>query len=145
MPHRIFVLNGPNANRLGTRETHIYGTTTLADIEAMCRDAAGSDEVQIRQSNAEHQIIDWTHEAIDTADGLIINPAAFTFYSIAIVDAFKMFDGPSIELHISNLHTHGKMYHDSLVSPVVTAVMAGFGARGYPMAVKAIQIMLDDK
>lgn len=111
----------------------------------MCRDAAGSDEVQIRQSNAEHQIIDWTHEAIDTADGLIINPAAFTFYSIAIVDAFKMFDGPSIELHISNLHTHGKMYHDSLVSPVVTAVMAGFGARGYPMAVKAIQIMLDDK
>lgn len=144
MPRRIFVLNGPNANRLGTREPHIYGTTTLADIEAMCQDAAGSDEVLFRQSNAEHQIIDWIHEAIDTADGLIINPAALTFYSIAIVDALKMFDGPSIELHISNLHTREKMYHDSLVSPVVTAVMAGFGARGYPMAVKAVQSMLDD-
>jgi len=144
MPSKIFILNGPNINRLGTREPDIYGTTTLAEIEVICQKAAGSAEIIFRQSNKEHEIIDWVHEAVDTADGLIINPAAFTFYSIAIVDALKLFGGPLIELHISNVHKREKMYHNSLVSPVVTAVMAGFGANGYSLAVQAVRTMLED-
>ena len=144
MPRKIAVFNGPNLNRLGTREPHIYGTTTLAEIERMCRDAAGPDEILFRQSKAEHEIIDLVHEAIDSADGLIINPAAFTFYSVAIIDALKMFPGPLIELHISNVHSRGEMYRHSLVSPIATAVLAGFGARGYAIAVQAVRALLDD-
>lgn len=144
MPSKIFILNGPNINRLGTREPQIYGTKTLADIEIICQQAAGSAELVFRQSNREYEIVDWVHEAVDTADGLIINPAAFTFYSLAVVDALKLFEGPLIELHISNVHRREKMYHNSLVSPVVTAVMAGFGANGYSLAVQAVRTMLEE-
>ena len=99
----IYVLNGPNLNRLGTREPEVYGTTTLAEIERWCHDAAAPARVQFRQSNAEGQMVDWIHEAIDErAAGIIINPAAFTVTSIAIIDALKMFAGTIIELHISN-------------------------------------------
>src|ERR1044071_7965320 len=96
----IYVLNGPNLNRLGKREPEIYGTTTLAEIEAMCRQAAGSRPIEFRQPNAEHQLIDWVHEAIDKGAGIVINPAGLTFTSVSLMDALKMFPGPVFELHI---------------------------------------------
>ncbi len=139
MTNPIFVLNGPNLNRLGTREPEIYGHTTLAEVETMCREAAGSSPLEFRQSNREYEIIDWVHEAIDTrASGIVINPAALSFTSIAILDALKMFPGPIIELHISNIHRREEIYHKSLISRTATAVIAGLGPKGYPVAVKAI-------
>ncbi len=138
MPTEIHVLNGPNLNRLGTREPEIYGYTTLADVEGICRTAAGERDVVFRQSNAEHQIIDWIHEAIDTkAAAIVINPAGLTFTSVPIMDALKMFPGPVIELHISNIHRREATYHHSLMSKVATAVIAGLGAEGYRTAVES--------
>ncbi len=139
----IYVLNGPNLNRLGKREPEIYGTTTLAQIEAMCREAAAGRALEFRQSNAEHQIIDWIHEAIDRGAGIVINPAGLSFTSIPVLDALKMFPGPIIELHISNVHRREAIYHDSLVSKVATAVIAGLGPDGYPTAVAAMVRLLE--
>lgn len=142
----IYVLNGPNLNRLGKREPQIYGKTTLAEVEAMCRKAAGKYALEFRQSNAEHQLVDWIHEAIDQkAAGIIINPAGFTFTSIAIMDALKMFAGPIFELHISNVHRREAVYHHSLMSAVSTAVMMGLGPDGYPTAVEAMVRRLGGK
>ena len=135
----IWILNGPNLNRLGKREPEIYGHTTLAEVESWCREAAGDRGLRFHQSNAESQIIDWVHEAIDTGgSGLVINPAGLTFTSVPVMDALKMFPGPVIELHISNIHRREAVYHRSLMSPVVTAVVAGLGARGYVHAVRAL-------
>jgi 3-dehydroquinate dehydratase-2 len=140
MAKPIYVLNGPNLNRLGTREPHIYGTTTLKDVEAMCRTEAGAQPIEFRQTNSETQLIDWVHEAIDkSAGGIIINPAAYTFTSLALFDALKMFPGPIIELHISNIHKRESMYHNSYVSKVATAIIAGLGAKGYVAAVRAMR------
>lgn len=141
----ILVLNGPNLNRLGTREPAIYGSTTLAEIEAMCREAAGDRPLAFRQTNAEHQLVDWIHEAIDAGTGgIVINPAGLSFRSIPLLDALKMFPGPILELHISNIHRRDAIYQRSLVSTVATAVLAGLGPRGYPIAVRALAAMLDD-
>jgi 3-dehydroquinate dehydratase-2 len=139
MSKPIYVLNGPNLNRLGKREPEIYGTTTLAEVEAMCRQAAGDYPVAFHQTNSEEKLIDLVHEAIDEGSGIIINPAAFTFTSLALLDALKMFPGPIIELHISNIHRREPIYHRSYVSMIATSVMAGFGADGYPMAVAAMR------
>ena len=138
----IYVLNGPNLNRLGKREPEIYGTTTLAEVEAMCRTAAGTNPLEFRQTNSEQQLIEWVHEAIDEGAGIIINPAGFSFASIPIVDALKMFPGPIIELHISNIHRREPIYHKSLVSSAATAVIAGLGAGGYAVAVTAMKTLL---
>lgn len=143
MTRPIYVLNGPNLNRLGKREPHIYGHTTLAEVEAMCRAAAGDHPLEFRQTASEAELIAWIHEATDEGAGMIINPAAFTFYSMAVMDALKMFGKPLIEFHISNVHKREKMYHNSLVSPVATAVMAGFGAKGYPHAVRMLLEMIE--
>ena len=143
MTKRIYVLNGPNLNRLGKREPEIYGKTTLAEIEAMCRAAAPTCTVEFRQSNAESQIVDWIHEAIDEGDGIVINPAGLTFTSVPVMDALKMFDGPIVELHITNIHRRESVYHESLVSKVATAVIAGLGADGYRAAVEAMVRRLD--
>jgi 3-dehydroquinate dehydratase II len=139
MTKPIYILNGPNLNRLGTREPDIYGRTTLAEVEAMCREAASGHPIVFRQSNREYELIDWVHEAIDEGSGIIINPAAFTFTSIALMDALKMFPGPILELHISNIHRREPVYHKSFVSPIATAVIAGLGTRGYPAAVRAMR------
>src|SRR3954454_4957278 len=104
MTKPIYILNGPNLNRLGKREPEIYGTTTLAEVEAACRRQAEGRPVEFRQTNNESQMIDWIHEPIDDGAGIIINPAAFTFTSIAVLDALKMFPRPIIELHLSNIH-----------------------------------------
>jgi 3-dehydroquinate dehydratase-2 len=138
----IYVLNGPNLNRLGKREPEIYGATTLAEVEASCRTEAEGQAIEFRQTNSEAQMIDWIHEAIDEGSGIIINPAAFTFTSIAILDALKMFPGPIIELHISNIHRREPYYHHSYVSKVATAVIAGLGTNGYRMAVRALRNMI---
>jgi 3-dehydroquinate dehydratase-2 len=134
----IYVLNGPNLNRLGKREPEIYGTTTLAQIEAMCLAAAGERPIAFHQTNSEERLIELVHEAIDEGAAILINPAAFTFTSLALLDALKMFSGPIIELHISNIHRREPIYHRSYVSMVATAVMAGFGAEGYRIAVRAL-------
>lgn len=138
----IYVLNGPNLNRLGKREPHIYGTTTLAEVEAMCRQAAGERDVVFRQTNSEETLIGLVHEAIDEGAGIVINPAAFTFTSLALLDALKMFEGPVIELHISNIHKREPIYHRSYVSMRADAVIAGLGAYGYEVAVKALQRLI---
>ncbi|MBX3456409.1 type II 3-dehydroquinate dehydratase [Ferrovibrio sp.] len=139
----IFILNGPNLNRLGKREPEIYGYTTLAEVEAMCREAAGKRPVRFHQSNIEGEIINWIHEAIDDgAAGIIINPAAFTFTSIAILDALKMFPSPIIELHISNIHRREAYYHHSFVSKIATAVIAGLGPEGYATAIQAMEKLI---
>ncbi|MFZ2101994.1 MAG: type II 3-dehydroquinate dehydratase [Oricola sp.] len=138
----IYVLNGPNLNRLGTREPEIYGSVTLAEIEKWCRETSGRDIV-FRQSNFEGEIVTWIHEAIDAdAPGLVINPAGLTFSSIPIVDALKMFPEPIIELHISNIHRREAMYHNSLVSKVATAVIAGLGPKGYITALRALEDLI---
>lgn len=137
MTKPIYVLNGPNLNRLGTREPQIYGSTTLAEVETMCREVAGDREIVFRQSNREYELIDWIHEAIDQGAAIIINPAAYSFTSIAILDALKMFPGPIVELHISNIHRREAHYHKSYVSLAATAVIAGLGPQGYAVAVKA--------
>lgn len=143
MTKPIFVLNGPNLNRLGLREPQIYGTTTLAQVEAICREAAGDRGIEFRQTNSEERLIDWVHEAIDKAAGIIINPAAFTFTSLALFDALKMFPGPIFEFHITNVHRREAVYHHSHVSRVATAVMAGLGAEGYGVAVSAMKSRSD--
>ncbi|AEQ50242.1 type II 3-dehydroquinate dehydratase [Pelagibacterium halotolerans] len=138
MTKPIFVLNGPNLNRLGLREPELYGATTLAQVEQLCRASAGGRPVEFRQTNSEERLIDWVHEAIDHAAGIIINPAAFTFTSMALLDALKMFPGPIFEFHITNVHRREAIYHHSYVSKVATAVMAGMGAEGYGMAMQAM-------
>ena len=136
MPKPVYILNGPNLNRLGTREPDIYGRTTLAEVEALCR--AARPDIVFRQSNREYELIEWIHEATDEGAGIIINPAAFTFTSMAIMDALKMFPGPIIELHISNIHRREPIYHRSYVSPFATAVVAGLGTQGYVFALQAM-------
>jgi 3-dehydroquinate dehydratase-2 len=139
----IHVLNGPNLNRLGTREPEIYGRATLADVEAMCRAAAGGRPLVFRQSNYEGAIVEWIHEAVDAGAGIVINPAGLTFTSVPVVDALKMSARPVIELHISNIHRREEIYHRSLVSKVATAVIAGLGPDGYGVAVSAMAGMLE--
>ncbi|MCR6672918.1 type II 3-dehydroquinate dehydratase [Devosia ginsengisoli] len=141
----IYVLNGPNLNRLGKREPSIYGTTTLAEVEQICRATAGDRPITFHQTNSEEKLIDLVHEAIDEGAGIIINPAAFTFTSLALLDALKMFEGPVIEFHISNIHKREPIYHRSYVSMRADAVMAGLGARGYATAVTAMLAMLAER
>ncbi|MCW6508332.1 type II 3-dehydroquinate dehydratase [Lichenifustis flavocetrariae] len=141
---RIVILNGPNLNLLGRRQPDIYGYETLADVEERCRRLAGElgVEIEFHQSNAEHAIIDAIHDARETADGLIINPAAFTHTSVAIMDALKTFEGPIVEVHISNVHQREAFRHHSYVSLVATAVLAGFGTNGYLLALRHVAHVL---
>jgi 3-dehydroquinate dehydratase-2 len=147
MTATVYVLNGPNLNLLGEREPHIYGTTTLAEIAELCkrRAAAHGLAVEFRQTNFEGELIESIHEARKAAAGIIINPAGWTFTSIAVLDALKMFDGPKIEFHISNVHQREEIYHRSLVSRTATAVMAGLGAEGYGIAVDAMALLIAAK
>ena len=140
MSNTIFVLNGPNLNLLGEREPSVYGTTTLADIRDRCHAKAGAlgFVVDFRQTNFEGELVESVHQARKEACGIIINPAGYTFTSIALLDALKTFDGPKIELHISNVHARESIYHNSLISRTATGIMIGFGARGYELAIEAM-------
>jgi 3-dehydroquinate dehydratase II len=136
----IYVLNGPNLNLLGEREPEIYGYTTLEQIKQNClaRAAGLGLEVDFRQTNFEGELIESVHQARRAAAGIVINPAGYTFTSIALLDSLKMFDGPKIELHISNVHTRESIYHNSLVSRTATGIVVGFGAFGYELALEAM-------
>ncbi|NTJ44724.1 3-dehydroquinate dehydratase [Agrobacterium larrymoorei] len=144
MSQTIFVLNGPNLNLLGEREPSIYGTATLADIKGACEAKAASlgFAVDFRQTNFEGELVESVHQARKLACGIIINPAAYTFTSIALLDALKTFEGPKIELHISNVHARESIYHNSLISRTATGIMIGFGARGYELAIEAMAGMV---
>ena len=147
MTKPILILNGPNLNRLGKREPHIYGHTTLAEVESTCqaRAAARGHTVVCHQSNSEAEIIDWIHDGIDTAAGIIINPAAFTHTSVAILDALNQVHVPIIELHISNPHKREPFRHHSFVTMAATALICGLGVNGYPIAVEAMIDMLAER
>ncbi|MGR3249553.1 MAG: type II 3-dehydroquinate dehydratase [Paracoccus sp. (in: a-proteobacteria)] len=132
----IHVLNGPNLNLLGKRQPEIYGRETLADLEAMCRDAATPHQIRFLQSNWEGQIVDWIHEARDEAAGIVINPAALTHTSVAVLDALNAFDGPVIEVHISQVHKREPFRHHSYVSKRADGVIAGLGLGGYIAALR---------
>ncbi len=140
----VLIINGPNLNLLGTREPHIYGSTTLAEVEAMCRARAEKLglAIEFRQSNCEAEIIDWIHKAISDAAGIIINPAAFSHTSLAILDALNMIEQPIIELHISNPHKRESFRHHSYVTFAATGLICGLGVNGYVLAVDAMADLL---
>ncbi len=145
MSKTIFILNGPNLNLLGEREPTVYGTTTLADIRDRAIQVAETlgFTVDFRQTNFEGELVESVHQARKQACGIIVNPAGYTFTSVALLDALKMFDGPKIELHISNVHARESIYHNSLISRVATGILIGFGANGYELAVQAMAKMVD--
>lgn len=140
MTRIIDILNGPNLNLLGQRQPEVYGRETLADVEAACAALAAELGVQVRfrQSNHEGQIVDWVHEARETAAAIVINPAAYTHTSVAILDALKAFDGPVIEVHISNVHQREPFRHHSYVSLRADGVIAGCGTEGYLLALRRV-------
>lgn len=138
----VLVLNGPNLNLLGTRKPEVYGTTSLADVEEMCRQEAGKLglDVDFRQSNHEGQLIDWIHEcgrAVKDGSciGAVYNPGAHTHTSVALHDAIEGAEVPVIEVHISNVHRREEFRHHSFVSPIARGIVIGFGVLGYRLAI----------
>src|SRR5579863_8416971 len=146
MSTTLFVLNGPNLNLLGKRQPEIYGHETRADVEALCRakTAEACLTLKFRQTIREYELIDWIHEAREHAAAIVINPAAFTHTSVAILDALNAFDGPVIEVHISNVHKRERFRHHSYVSLRADGVIAGFGTQGYQLALRRIARLIDE-
>ncbi|WP_375451045.1 type II 3-dehydroquinate dehydratase [uncultured Devosia sp.] len=140
MAKRVLVLNGPNLNMLGTREPDIYGAQTLGDIAALCQSGGESLglTVDFRQSNHEGELVTWIQEARGGADGIVINPAAYSHTSVAIHDALKAAGLPVVEVHLSNIHQREPFRHHSYVSAVAYGVICGFGAVGYSLALQAL-------
>lgn len=144
MPKLIQILNGPNLNLLGLRQPEIYGKETLADVAQACSELAEDLGLAVRflQSNHEGQLIDWIHEARTSAAGIIINPAAYTHTSVAILDALNAYDGPVLEVHISNVHKRESFRHHSYVSGRADGVIAGFGTEGYLLALRRMATLV---
>ncbi|MCL5775407.1 type II 3-dehydroquinate dehydratase [Limibaculum sp. FT325] len=144
MDRTIFLLNGPNLNLLGQREPEIYGRDTLADLEARARARAVAQGLHLdfRQTNSEGELVGWIHEARARAAALILNAAAYTHTSVAVLDALKMLEIPVIELHLSNPHRREAFRHHSYVSLAATAVIAGLGPLGYELSVDAAARMI---
>jgi 3-dehydroquinate dehydratase-2 len=141
----VLVLNGPNLNLLGTRKPEVYGTTTLADVESLCREEAGKLglDVVFRQSNYEGQLIDWIHQTgaevkAGSSIGAVFNPGAFTHTSVALHDAIEGASLPLIECHISNVHKREEFRHHSFISPVARGIVVGFGVYGYVLAINGL-------
>ncbi len=146
MSRIVVILNGPNLNLLGKRQPEIYGHETLADVEAECR-RVGAElglAIEFRQSNREYELIDWIHDARGRAAGIVINPAAFTHTSVAILDALHAFEGPIIEVHISNVHKREEFRHRSFVSSVASGVIVGCGTQGYTLALRRIVTLVGE-
>jgi 3-dehydroquinate dehydratase-2 len=148
----VLVLNGPNLNLLGTREPAVYGSQTLADVQALCERAAAANGLALdfRQSNHEGELVDWIHEAgklqaKGKLAGVILNAGAYTHTSIALMDAIKGTGVTLIELHISNVHAREEFRHHSYISPVAKAVMAGFGVNGYALAIAGLAQLAEQK
>ena len=141
---RVFVLNGPNLNLLGLRQPEVYGRETLADVEEMCRKAGGELglDVTCEQSNFEGGMVEAIHRARDEADAVVVNPAAYSHTSVAILDALNAFDGPVIEVHISQVHRRETFRHHSYVSHRADAVIAGCGTQGYVLALQRVATLL---
>ena len=144
MTLRLMILNGSNLNMLGIREPHIYGTTTLAGVEASCREFAEvlGASLEFHQSNHEGALVDLIHAARDRADAIIINPAGYSFTSVSILDALKIFEGPIIEVHISNVHARDELHRHSIMSSAVKGVICGLGTYGYIAGMLAAAQML---
>lgn len=140
MAKRVLILNGPNLNLLGSREPSIYGGYSLADIEALCRTVCTELKLSgdFRQSNHEGELVDWIQSARKTADGIVINPAAYSHTSVAIHDALRAAGKPIVEVHLSNIHQRESFRHHSYVSSVATGVICGLGPTGYKLALQAI-------
>lgn len=140
MSQIIYILNGPNLNLLGVREPHLYGSTTLAQVEQLCKRV--SDELGLRcdfrQTNHEGVLVDWVQEAREKAAGVVINPAGLSFRSIPLLDALKTLDQPIAEVHVTNIHRRDALYQKSLVSLAATGVICGFGVHGYDMAIRGL-------
>ncbi|MDP9408628.1 MAG: type II 3-dehydroquinate dehydratase [Actinomycetota bacterium] len=135
---RVLVLNGPNLGRLGRREPEKYGRTTYAELAERCREVGhelGLD-VDVRQTDAEHEMLAWVHEAADDAAAVVLNPAAWTHTSVALRDACSQLAGPLVEVHITNVHAREPFRQHSYVSPVATGVIAGLGTHGYELALR---------
>ena len=146
MANLITILNGPNLNLLGQRQPEVYGHTTLADVEVNCSKLAKTLGVDIafKQSNHEGELIDWIHQARHESVAIVINPAAYTHTSVAILDALNTFDGPVIEVHISNVHQRESFRHHSYVSQRANAVIAGAGVQGYELALQHAATLTTD-
>ena len=142
---RVLVLNGPNLGRLGQREPSVYGTATYADLSDLCQRTGkqlGFD-VDVRQTDYEGELVTWIHEACDSATPVVLNAAALTHYSYALMDAVKMRTAPLVEVHISNLAAREAFRHESVITGVATGIIAGFGFHGYVLALRAIAAELD--
>jgi 3-dehydroquinate dehydratase-2 len=136
----VYVLNGPNLGRLGTRQTDVYGLTSYADLAERCRrDGAelGLD-VDVRQTDAEHELLGWLHAAADDAAPVVLNPGAWSHYSYAVRDACALLRAPLVEVHISNIHAREAFRHHSVVSAVATGVICGLGVEGYVLALRYV-------
>jgi 3-dehydroquinate dehydratase II len=146
MARSILILNGPNLNLLGQREPEIYGRTTLADIEAMCREEAArlGVEVECRQSNSEGELVTWIQQASQRFAGVILNAGAYSHTSIALLDAARSLRVPLIEVHLSNIYQRESFRQHSYISLAAKGVICGFGSRGYLMALGALAAMSDD-
>jgi 3-dehydroquinate dehydratase-2 len=139
---KVLVLNGPNLNRLGTREPLVYGSTTHADLVEMCV-AEGTElgfEVEVRQTNHEGEMVEWLHEAADASTPVVLNGAAWTHYSIAVRDACSQLTAPLVEVHISNIHQREEFRHHSVISAVANGVIVGLGVEGYLLALRWLSL-----
>lgn len=140
----VYVLNGPNLNLLGVREPHLYGNTTLPQVEQLCHRVAAELGLQceFRQTNHEGVMVDWVQEARERAAAIVINPAGLSFRSIPLLDALKTVDQPIAEVHVTNIHRRDPLYQNSLVSLAATGVICGFGPFGYELALRALSYRL---
>ena len=146
MIKKLYILNGPNLNLLGTREPEKYGNTSLENVKSLCNEKCISNELDLHffQSNFEGDIIEEIHKANNNASGIIINAGALTHTSIGILDALTMFDGPKIEIHITNVYAREDFRHKSFISPVATGIIAGLGVNSYVLAIEAIKELIND-
>ena len=146
MIKKLYILNGPNLNLLGTREPEKYGHTSLENVKSLCNEKCINNELDLHffQSNFEGEIIEEIHKANNNACGIIINAGALTHTSIGILDALTMFDGPKIEIHITNVYARENFRHKSFISPVATGIIAGLGVNSYVLAIEAIKELIND-
>ena len=146
MIKKLYILNGPNLNLLGTREPEKYGNTSLENVKSLCNEKCINNELDLHffQSNFEGEIIEEIHKANNNACGIIINAGALTHTSIGILDALTMFDGPKIEIHITNVYAREDFRHKSFISPVATGIIAGLGVNSYILAIEAIKELIND-
>jgi 3-dehydroquinate dehydratase-2 len=145
--NRIYLLNGPNLNLLGKREPHIYGNTSLAEVEAQCGKVAERHQLELvaRQTNAEHQMIEWLQEARHAA-GIVINPAGFCYHSVPILDALLMCECPVVEVHISNIHRRDEAWRaHSILSKATSGMITGLGTHGYTLAIEHLALLIANK